>query len=715
MMHWGRNMRMTSKIVIPVGIMLTLALGVLTWQVQSKAGDAFRRAAQRELAGMAGLYGNEVGNILEAALDKGGALASAFGNSVESGRPFSRFNVVTAVRGVQRDDKSIAAIGVAFEPDALDGSDSRHSGYTGSDDSGRFLPYVISGEREVALLEGTESGDWYLEPKRTRKAYLTEPYLYPMGGKNVLMTTASSPILADGKFLGMVGVDISLDRIANIVANLKIYETGGGAVITGNGAIVAHKNAKLLNTNIFDAGLVGDSAALKRAIRNGEPYTEINAFQGRSSIFYYYPIVFADTGQTWYMGISAPVSEVLAEVADIRLVTIVISSIVLLLALVLIVAIVRSVVKPLGVLAGTAKEIAAGNLRVAIEDEKFGGEIRDLSVSLKEMITSLLENINKAEDMSKDALAQTERAKEAMLEADNARAAAESAKREGMLAAAQRLESVVNVVAEASRELSVQIESSDKGSEEQASLVHETVSAMDEMNRTVMDVARNAGTASELSAEARAKAEEGAAIVRQAVTDIQNVQSVSLALKDDMTHLAEQAKAITNIMSVISDIADQTNLLALNAAIEAARAGEAGRGFAVVADEVRKLAEKTMISTKDVGDSVNAIQQSVDRSILQVERAVELIGVATEQSGKSGTALNEIVLMVDNSADQVRAIAAASEEQSATSEEITRSIGHVNSIAEETARTMSRAADAVAGLSRQTEELNALIDEMKKA
>ena len=138
------------------------------------------------------------------------------------------------------------------------------------------------------------------------------------------------------------------------------------------------------------------------------------------------------------------------------------------------------------------------------------------------------------------------------------------------------------------------------------------------------------------------------------------------------------------------DIADQTNLLALNAAIEAARAGEAGRGFAVVADEVRKLAEKTMSSTTDVGNAIAAIQQSAGQSIQQVEKAVGNISEATEYSNKSGEALKEIVGMVDQTADEVLAIAAASEQQSATSEEINRSVADVNHIAASTTRNPCR-------------------------
>ena len=128
---------------------------------------------------------------------------------------------------------------------------------------------------------------------------------------------------------------------------------------------------------------------------------------------------------------------------------------------------------------------------------------------------------------------------------------------------------------------------------------------------------------------------------------------MSLDLKEDMTQLNEHAQDITRIMGVISDIADQTNLLALNAAIEAARAGEAGRGFAVVADEVRKLAEKTMASTQDVGNAIKAIQESTVKSTESVDKAVEQIEQATEFANQSGSALEEIVATVEATADLI--------------------------------------------------------------
>jgi methyl-accepting chemotaxis protein len=168
-------------------------------------------------------------------------------------------------------------------------------------------------------------------------------------------------------------------------------------------------------------------------------------------------------------------------------------------------------------------------------------------------------------------------------------------------------------------------------------------------------------------------------------------------------------------MNVITDIADQTNLLALNAAIEAARAGDAGRGFAVVADEVRKLAEKTMDATQEVGQVVTAIQQSSQENILGMESAMQTVGKSTELATIAGESLQSIVKMIEITADQVRNIATASEQQSAASEQISRGAEEVKNIAEETERSMASSAHSVAELANMANELKTLIEKLQHA
>ena len=321
--------------------------------------------------------------------------------------------------------------------------------------------------------------------------------------------------------------------------------------------------------------------------------------------------------------------------------------------------------------------------------------------------------INQAAEKSRQADEAAAEARIAQSEAEQSGKDAQ-AKAAAMLMAADKLEQVAHVVSTASTQLSAQIEQSDKGALDSARRLTDAATAMNEMNATVQSVAQNASEASVASSETRERAVAGARIVEQAVHSIGQVHEVSLRLTENMGQLNDQAQAISKIMNVISDIADQTNLLALNAAIEAARAGEAGRGFAVVADEVRKLAEKTMASTHDVGNAIKAIQESTAKSMAAMEGASEQVNQATEFANQSGLALSEIVTTVEATADQVNAIAAASEQQSAASEEINRSITSVNEVVQQTAEAMNEAARSVSDLARQAHSLSDLIGEMKK-
>ena len=400
-------------------------------------------------------------------------------------------------------------------------------------------------------------------------------------------------------------------------------------------------------------------------------------------------------------------------VASTRVVSAILG-IVLVLGIAVAVFITRGIVRPLSSTQQFAEDVAAGNLDREL-NVRTNDETGKLADALRSMVGSLKQNIDDAHRKSQEAEKATEEATAAMARAEEAARKAENAKREGMLAAAGQLEGMVEIISSASTQLSAQIEQSNRGAAESAQRLQEAATAMNEMNATVQEVARNAGAASEASSETREKAEAGQQIVQLVVRSMDEVQETSLKLKNDMSRLNDRAQDINRIMGVISDIADQTNLLALNAAIEAARAGEAGRGFAVVADEVRKLAEKTMASTMDVSNAIRAIQESTETSMQAMDNAAQRITYATDLANQSGSALEEIVLTVGATSDQVQAIAAASEEQSAASEEINRSIIEVNDMSGIMAEAMSDASHAVSDLANQAHKLADLILEMKNA
>ncbi len=368
--------------------------------------------------------------------------------------------------------------------------------------------------------------------------------------------------------------------------------------------------------------------------------------------------------------------------------------------------------RPLSALVDYSSSVAEGNLDITVKG-RFKGEILRLKQSLESMVSSLKDKMQEAERKSQEAEREAEAARVAKADADEARVRAERAKREGMLEAAGQLETIVARLSSSSEELSSQADEINNGTENQKRRITETATAMEEMTATVLEVARNAADSAENADQARQEALNGADVVDRSIKAINSVHDLAVQLKKDMDELGRQAEAIGQIMNVINDIADQTNLLALNAAIEAARAGEAGRGFAVVADEVRKLAEKTMTATKDVGASISAIQNAARSNTLGMEKAVQAVREATDMANASGDSLRQIVSLSDSTADKVRSIATASEEQSAASEEINRTIDEISTIAAATAESMEESAIALQDLSEQAGELQTLIEKMQ--
>ena len=371
------------------------------------------------------------------------------------------------------------------------------------------------------------------------------------------------------------------------------------------------------------------------------------------------------------------------------------------------------IVRRLEICSNYAKNLAEGKYEEKLT-KKHPDELGTMVDTLNQMVESLQARIAEAEKAMAHAGERQKEAEAAMKEAEAAKRQAERAKRDGMLQAANDLTTVVEAVSQVSKALNDGIATSDKGAKDQAHIVLETVGSMDEMKAAVHGVAQSASQASSVAQNVRSKAQEGVEQVAQVTSSMAELSEASSKISKDMELLGKQANDIGAILSTISDIADQTNLLALNAAIEAARAGEAGRGFAVVADEVRKLAEKTMSATQEVNNSISAIQRSVHTNIESVGATGEMAQHVTEIVQHSGEVLDEIHQLAEASADQVRAIAAAAEEQSVSCDHIGQSVDAISNIANQVVDTMQDADSAVKDLLQQADRLSGLIEEMKR-
>jgi len=202
-------------------------------------------------------------------------------------------------------------------------------------------------------------------------------------------------------------------------------------------------------------------------------------------------------------------------------------------------------------------------------------------------------------------------------------------------------------------------------------------------------------------------------VVNETIHGMQTIAQVVRESADSIGKLAKSADQIGNIIGVINDVADQTNLLALNAAIEAARAGEHGRGFAVVADEVRKLAERTGKATGEITDMIKGIQNETNEAVQSMESGIQEVDKGRELADQAGNSLNEIVTMTQRVMDMIQQIATASEEQSTAAEQISKNIENISSVTKETATGAEQSAAAAEELNRQAEGLQQMVARFK--
>ncbi|AYG09493.1 methyl-accepting chemotaxis protein [Pseudomonas fluorescens] len=585
----------------------------------------------------------------------------------------------------------VLGIWLSFEPNGLDGKDSEFidDKLRASNEAGRFSSYwsraggeglnTIMVEADLTKttlnLSGTPYNIWYTCPRDTRSVCLLDPYADEVAGKSMLMTTISLPLLADGKVIGVIGIDIALDAL-QAAANTAQKELFDGAGIM-----------EILSSSGLIAGYSGEPDKVGKSIVDmlggeGKEIVQLLASETRKvreqndTIHAVYPLKPIAGAKPWGVLISLPKDVLLADSVKLQgvlddaqargtLQALLVGAVAGLLGLLLIWLTATGVTRPINSVAAMLKDIASGD----------GDLTQRLTYTKKDELGELVSWFNRFLDKLQPTIAQI---KQSITEARG--------------------------TADQSSEIARQ---TSEGMQVQFREIDQVATASNEMSATAHEVANSASNAASAARGADQSAREGMAIIERSTRDITTLaEEVSKAVTE-VEALAVNSEQIGSVLEVIRSIAEQTNLLALNAAIEAARAGESGRGFAVVADEVRNLARRTQDSVEEIRLVIERIQSATRGVVTTMHSSQSQAQNNAGQIQQAVQALGKISDAVTVISDMNLQIASAAEEQSAVAEEVNRNVSAIRTVTE----TLTGQATESAAISSQ---LNALANQQMK-
>jgi methyl-accepting chemotaxis protein len=616
-------------------------------------------------------------NVVRSRLDQAATVAddiAAAALAVKSTGLTERSAQDALLKAILEKHPDILGTYTAWEPNALDGKDAQYAGTTGHDASGRYVPYWNRGTGSIireALIDYDKpgAGDYYQLPKNENRAVAMEPYVYPVGGKEVLMTSFTRPLTIDGQFVGIAGVDVDLGGLNAQLGAIKPFETGLVALITKGGLAISYPNAKAPGKPIkdFDAGTA--EAAAKAIASNKTVQIDAKGPDGKPWRYIASPIAAAGSADIWAVVVQVPVATLTAQVDHNNKFMLSISVLCILISAGLIFFVLYSLVgKPLNSLKGSFDRMAGGDHNADVPEAKRYDEIGLIGkavMAFREGLRTKAHEDSEAE-IQRQSLSERER-RDAM-----SRLASEFEKAVG---------SIVQEVSQASGDMKASAEALNAIASRASGQTTSIASATEQAAANVRTVAAASEELSSSIHEITSKAQMSSTIALQAV---EQANLSDARIRD----LEAAAGKVGEVVNLIQAIAQQTNLLALNATIEAARAGDAGKGFAVVATEVKTLAAQTAKATQDISAHIDTIQsatsgtveaiQSIRATIDEMNQIAQAITGNMEQQGAATADIarnvHEAAKGTDEVASHVHAMAEATQET-----------GHASNLALDTA------------------------------
>ena len=471
---------------------------------------------------------------------------------------------------------------------------------------------------------------WYDLAKSSNSAKITEPYLDSVT-KDIIISVVAN-FTDKGNFKGAFGGDLSLKTVSDSVNSLTLNDAGYAFLLAKSGNIISHPNSDN-NGKDYSQLFAGQTLSLNKHLQE----IDVNG----DSLWVSFTPLKNLKGMQWYIGVVVDVNLVMADAHAMGIKALIGGIISVLISIIVLGALMKKILQPIGLLTESLVEINSGKGDLTkrlsiISNDEFG----DVATQFNLFITNLQETITNVKNIA--------------LEVDKS------------------TEDVTNESEQASRELNQQLSELDQLS-----------TAMNTMASSAVEVASNAQVAAQSATTADQETAMGVTIVSHTTDSINKLAKQMEAAVESFAELVEFSNNIESILTVITSIADQTNLLALNAAIEAARAGETGRGFAVVADEVRSLASRTQQSTSEIRSMIEQLQSGVLQAETNIKESREIAITTSEEASKANEALESIRSAIVKISDLNLQIAAAAEQQSATTEEINSNTTNIRDICQD--------------------------------